>query len=41
MEMKELIICLRLTFKEIPYKNNWVSWGVLLKGLGVQKDPAG
>ena len=33
-----LIICLRLTYKEIPHKEFWASWGVLFKGLGVQKD---
>ena len=31
------IISLRLRFLEIPHKENWVSWGVLFKGLGVQK----
>ena len=31
------IISLRLIFLEIPHKNIWVSWGVLFKGLGVQK----
>ena len=31
------IISLRLRFLEIPLKNIWVSWGVLFKGLGVQK----
>ena len=35
--MKKYIICLRLGFLEIPHKNIWVSWGVLFKGLGVQK----
>ena len=35
---KNSISCLRLTFKEIPHKNIWVSWGVLFKGMGVQKD---
>ena len=38
MEIKKLIICLRLTFEEIPYQKFWVSCGVLFKGLGVQKD---
>ena len=31
------IISLILGFLEIPHKNIWVSWGVLFKGLGVQK----
>ena len=31
------IISLRLRFLEIPHKDIWVSWGVLFKGLGVQK----
>ena len=35
---KNSILCLRLTSKEIPHKKNWVSWGVLFKGLGVQKE---
>ena len=34
---KSSIISLRLGFLEIPHKNIWVSWGVLFKGLGVQK----
>ena len=35
---KKSIICLRLTFYEILHEIFWVSWGVLFKGLGVQKD---
>ena len=34
---KNSIISLRLRFLEIPHKENWVSWGVHFKGLGVQK----
>ena len=34
---KNSIISLRLGFLKIPHKNIWVSWGVLFKGLGVQK----
>ena len=34
---KNSIISLRLGFLEIPHKHIWVSWGVLFKGLGVQK----
>ena len=34
---KNSIISLRLGFLEILHKNIWVSWGVLFKGLGVQK----
>ena len=35
---KNSIICLRLIFYEIPHKKIWLSWGVLFKGLCVQKD---
>ena len=31
------IISLRWRFLEIPHNKIWVSWGVLFKGLGVQK----
>ena len=34
---KNSIINLRLRFSEIPHKSFWVSWGILFKGLGVQK----
>ena len=34
---KNSIISLRLGFLEIPHKNIWVSWGVLIKGLSIQK----
>ena len=34
---KTSIIRLRLRFLEISHKNIWVSWGVLFKGLSVQK----
>ena len=32
------ILCLRLTSLKIPHKTKCMSWGVLFKGLGVQKD---
>ena len=35
---KKSILYLRLTFWKGPLKICWVSWGVLFKGLGVQKD---
>ena len=34
---KNSIVSLRLRFLEIPHKKIWVSWEVLVKGLGVQK----
>ena len=34
---KNSIISLRLRYLKIPHKIFWVSWGVLFKGLGVQK----
>ena len=37
MRWKNSIVSLRLRFLEIPHKKVWVSWGVLFKGLGVQK----
>ena len=33
--LKKSVLCLKSTFLEIPYKEIWVSWGVVLEGLGV------
>ena len=39
MEMKKINYMLEIDTLRNHYKNIWVSWGVLFKGLGVQKDP--
>ena len=38
MEMKKLNFMLLIDILRNSSQKNWVSWGVLFKGLGVQKD---